>query len=99
MGTGCRRRLAHGIPSLAAITAVLLGSGLLVQSAPAAEAQPAGDSAALQEITVTATRRSLEVIEVPMAMTVISPAALEAQEIKTFNDSPAATQIPPAVAT
>ncbi len=86
MGTGCRRRLAHGIPSLAAITAVLLGSGLLVQSAPAAEAQPAGDSAALQEITVTATRRSLEVIEVPMAMTVISPAALEAQEIKTFND-------------
>jgi iron complex outermembrane recepter protein len=58
--------------------------------------QPAGSKTStgdvLEEVTVTATRRSESQLDVPMTMSVIGAAALQAQEIKTFNDF--ATEVP-----
>jgi iron complex outermembrane recepter protein len=65
------------------------------QSTPGAM-QPAGSKVStddgLEELTVTATRRSESQLDVPLTMTVIGAAVLEAQEIKTFNDF--ATEVP-----
>jgi iron complex outermembrane receptor protein len=55
-------------------------------AAGSSPADAPGAEPSLDEVTVTATRRALNVVDVPMAMTVISSTALQAQEIKTFND-------------
>ncbi|MDA5193457.1 TonB-dependent receptor [Govanella unica] len=64
---------------LSSASSVVLAT-LAVSTAFAAEAT--GDMAGLEEITVTAQRRTQDVREVPISMTVFSAAAIEKQNIK-----------------
>jgi iron complex outermembrane recepter protein len=62
------------------------------QAAPRLSAQGAADTESLQEVLVTASRRTESELDVPMSLAVISGQTLEEQGVKTFNDF--ANQIP-----
>src|ERR1700759_57493 len=74
------------IHTTARFTAVLFA----LAGAAALAAEPAAEQ--LEEITVTATKRSESEQTVPLSMTTFSSAALESKAINTFNDY--ATKIP-----
>jgi iron complex outermembrane recepter protein len=79
--------------------ATLLGSCSVLMAAGTAYGQKAdgnvssdASSDTLQEVVVTATRRTEMQIDVPMSIAVISAKTIQAQEIQTFNDF--ATKVP-----
>ncbi len=64
-----------------------LAAGLLASAlAPAAESAGSGSSGALDEIVVTATKRSERLLDVPQSVTVVNGAVLERQQATNFQD-------------
>jgi outer membrane receptor protein involved in Fe transport len=69
-----------------AIASILSGSGLGLGIAHAATAADATDSEGIQEITVTAQRRSESVQNVPITIQAITGESLKTLNVTTFND-------------
>jgi iron complex outermembrane receptor protein len=69
-----------------AIAAILSGSGMGVGVAHAAAAAEASDSDAIQEITVTAQRRTENMQNVPITITALTAETLTQLNVTTFDD-------------
>src|SRR5215470_14130876 len=71
-----------------AVAAILSGASMAASlAARAAEPAPApSDSGALEEITVTATRRSENIQDVPISMQALTAQALQQLNVTTFDD-------------
>jgi len=73
--------------AVAVLAAAELTAGTLWSSSARADAAADGDSLALQEIVVSANRRGDESVQkIPMAISVISPAALDAKGLSGISD-------------
>ena len=69
---------------VAAAVAVLLGSGAAWADTDAASGT--GDDAVLQEVTVTATRRTESIEKVPMSITAYTPQQMDEQGVRDMDD-------------
>lgn len=75
------------LPSASRLAVAVLAAGTLWSSPARADAAADGDSLALQEIVVSASRRGDESVQkIPMAISVISPAALDAKGLSGISD-------------
>src|SRR6266481_2650574 len=85
--TSERDKVMNSNPKLSyAIAAILSGSAMGLGSAHAAPAADASDSEGIQEIVVTAQRRSENLQNVPITIQAITGDQLKQLNVTTFND-------------
>jgi len=81
-----------GLRRQAAVAALVAGAGLMATPVFAADAAPTAASSEVQEVIVTATRRSEALSKVPIAVTAITGERAKSERVLNFIDIP--SQVP-----
>jgi iron complex outermembrane recepter protein len=86
-GPGLSNTTGHGATAFAALAALVIGAGFGAQAqAQNSATAAAADTGGLEEIVVTATRRSEELSKVPISVMAMSQDDMDVRGIKDFQD-------------